>query len=58
MIPPNINSIRKKLNGIKILISNSVDIFCITESKLDESLLNKEIALNGFRKPYRLDVTV
>ena len=53
----NINSIRNKLNDLKILISNSVDILCIAESKLDESFLNSEIALEGFKKPYRLDVT-
>ena len=29
----------------------------IAESKLDESFSNGEIALEGFKKPYRLDVT-
>ena len=53
----NINSIQNKLNHLKILICDSVDIFCIAESKLDESFLNSEIALGGFNKPYRLDVT-
>ena len=40
-----------------MLVSDSVDILCIAESELDESFLNKEIALEGFKKPYRLDVT-
>ena len=53
----NINSIRNKLNDLKIVISNSVNTLCIAESKLDESFLNSEIALQGFKKPYRLDVT-
>ena len=53
----NKNSIRNKLNDLEILISNSVDILCIAESKLDESFLNSEIALEGFKKPYRLDIT-
>ena len=53
----NINSIQNKLNDLKVLISDSVDILCIAESKLDESLLNSETALDGFKKPYRLDVT-
>ena len=53
----NIHSIRNKLNDLKILISNLVDILCIAESKLDETFLNCEITLEGFKKPYRLDVT-
>ena len=38
-------------------MSDSVDIPCIAESKLDESHLNSEIALEGFKKPYCLAVT-
>ena len=49
---------RNKLNDLKILISDLVDIFCIAESKLNEWFLNSEIALKGFKKPYQLDVTV
>ena len=54
----NINSIENKLHDLKILISDSVDIICIAESKLDESFLNSEIVLEGFKKSYGLDVTV
>ena len=53
----NVNSIRNKLNDLKVLITDSVDILCIGESKLDESFLNSEIVLDGFKKPYRLDVS-
>ena len=55
----NINSIRNKLNNLKTLISDSVgkENLSIAESKLDESFSNGEIALEGFKKPYRLDVT-
>ena len=53
----NINFTRNKLNDLKILISDSIDILCTAESKLDESFLNGEIAMDGFKKPYRLDVT-
>ena len=48
---------RNKLNDLKILIPNSVNILCIAESKLEESFLNSETALERFKKPYRLDVT-
>ena len=53
----NINSIWNKLNDLKIVISDSVEILCIAESKLHESFLNSKIALDGFKKPYQLDVT-
>ena len=53
----NINSIRNKLNDLKIIISDSVDILCVAESKLEESFLNSETALERFKKPYQLDVT-
>lgn len=53
----NITSIQNKLNDLKFSISDSVDILCIAESKLDELYLNGEITLEGFEKPYRLDVT-
>ena len=43
---------RNKLNDLKILIPNSVNILCIAESKLEESFLNSETALERFKKPY------
>ena len=54
----NINSIQNKVNHQKNLISDSVDVLCIAESKLNGSFLNSEIVLEGFnKKPYRLNVT-
>ena len=40
-----------------MLISDWLDILWIAESKLDESFLNEEIAFEGFKKPFWLDVT-
>ena len=34
-----------------------MNILCIAESKLQELFLNSETALEGFKKPYRSDVT-
>ena len=45
----SINSIQNKLNDLKVLFSDSIDILCIAESKLDESLLNSKTALDGFK---------
>ena len=53
----NMNFIRNKLKNLKILISDSVDILCIAESKVYELLLNNKTTLEGFKKPYQLDVT-
>ena len=39
------------------MISDSVDIFCVAESKLEESFLNSKFALERFKKPYWLVVT-
>ena len=33
----NINSIRNKFDGIKFVIDNKIDIFLISEAKLDDS---------------------
>ena len=57
-------SVRSKLANCKLAISNVItrkDKNEIDEkverSKIDESFLKSEIALEGFKKPYRLDVT-
>ena len=53
----NVNSIRHNLNDIYALTAETVDVLCIAESKLDESLPESQFLLPGFHKPYRLDKT-
>ena len=53
----NVNSIRNKLDDLKILLGKSLDIICISETKLDETFPTAQFAIDGFNKPYRLDVT-
>ena len=53
----NVNSIRNKLDDLKLLLEKSLDIICISETKLDETLPTVQFAIEGFSKPYRLDVT-
>ena len=53
----NINSIRNKLDDLKLLLGKSLDIICISETKLDETFPTVQFAIKGFCKPYRLDVT-
>ena len=53
----NVNSIRNKLDDLKFLLGKSLDIICISETKLDETFLTAQFAIDGFSKPYRLDIT-
>ena len=51
----NINSIRNKFDALKTIIPGNIDIFVITETKLDASFETTEFMVNGFYQPYRLD---
>ena len=53
----NVNSIRNKLDDLKFLLGKSLDIICISETKLDETFPTAQFAIEGFSKPYRLDIT-
>ena len=52
----NINSIRNKVEALKVLVTENVDILCVAETKLDSTFPNAQFALKNFSKPYRLDV--
>ena len=51
----NINSIASKFEKLKVIISNSLDILVIQETKLDSSFPDSQFLMDGYRKPYRLD---
>ena len=51
----NINSIRNKLEDLKFLVAENVDILVISETKLDESFPTSQFSINGFKKPFRYD---
>ena len=51
----NINSLRNKLNNLKLLIKNSLDVFMISEAKLDETFPESQFLMDGFTPPYRMD---
>ena len=53
----NINSIRKKLDDLKLIINENVDILCIAETKIDESFPIAQFLWSGYHKPYRLDIS-
>ena len=53
----NVNSIRNKLDDLKVLLGKSLDIISISETKLDETFPTEQFAIEGVNKSYRLDIT-
>ena len=51
----NINSIRNKFEALKFITDNNIDIFLISETKLDDSFPPAQFLFKGFRAPYRFD---
>jgi len=53
----NVNSIRNKLTALFSFISSNFDVLAVAESKLDSSFPNSQFEVNGYKTPYRLDIT-
>ena len=51
----NINSIRNKFENLKLVISTNVDIFLVSETKINESFPENQFKITGYSRPYRLD---
>ena len=51
----NINSIRNKFEALKFINDNNIDIFLISETKLDNPFPSAQFLINGFSAPYRFD---
>ena len=51
----NINSLRNKFEALKSLIQGKVDIFVVSETKLDESFPRGQFAIEGYSTPIRFD---
>ena len=51
----NINSIPNKLSSIMEIIKGKLDIFLISETKIDESFPTSQFSAEGFTKPFRHD---
>ena len=50
-----INSVVRKLDQLKVLLVNNIDILVITETKIDSSFPNAQFRTDGFSAPFRLD---
>ena len=53
----NVNSIRNKFEDLKVMVTPFIDIFCVAETKIDSSFQTSQFELDGFHKPFRLDVS-
>jgi len=52
----NINSIRNKHDGLKSILGDSLDVFSVAESKLDNSFPSAQFSIKGYKYPVRLDI--
>ena len=53
----NINSVRNKFKTLQEKIEKNIDIFLISETKINGSFPTEQFILEGFQKPFRLDRT-
>ena len=51
----SINSLRNKFEQLSTMINGNIDIFMISETKLDEIFPAAQFSLQGFCDPYRFD---
>ena len=51
----NINSLRNKLDVLVGIVSGKLDIFVLTETKLNETFPKNQFLIDGFIPPFRLD---
>ena len=50
----NINSIRSKFEYLKDFIGNNIDVFLISETKLNDSFPPGKFMINGYQVPFRI----
>ena len=51
----NINSLANKLEALKFIMRDALDILVVVETKIDESFPEQQFIIEGFSRPYRLD---
>ena len=52
-----INSVRNKLENLSMMIRDNVDILVIAETKIDSSFPSNQFQIEGYKTPYRLDIS-
>ncbi len=51
----NINSIRNKIDFLRAMVLETIDILIIAETKIDNSFPTSQFTIEGFMKPFRYD---
>ena len=51
----NINSLRNKIEALKLIMMHNIDILIITETKLNETFPNAQFHIDGYAPPFRVD---
>ena len=51
----NINSISNKFDQLKLFIQGEVDIFIVTETKMDLNFPTSQFMIDRYKKPYLFD---
>ena len=53
----NINSVRNRFKDFSGMVGDYVDILVTSETKIDSSFPTSQFLIDGFKSPYRLDVS-
>ena len=53
----NINSLRYKFESLSVILEKNIDIFLVSETKIDDAYPTNQFLIEGFSEPYRLDRT-
>ena len=51
----NINSLKNKFEMLRQIVQNKLNIFLVSETKLDLSFPSSQFAIEGFSAPFRLE---
>ena len=51
----NVNFFASKVDAIRTIIPDNLDIMVFNETKIDASYPDAELLIRGFRKPFRKD---
>jgi hypothetical protein len=54
----NINSLRNKIDNLAAELETDIDILCISETRLDDTIADTDILVHGFTHVFRKDYTI
>jgi hypothetical protein len=54
----NINSLRNKIDHLSAELSPEIDILCVTETRIDPTIIDEDILVQGFKDVFRKDLSL